>query len=60
MRLAPLMNVSAKHIEELDEFDTLSDVAAKSLILNILGLVAADAEKDSQQVSFILFKIKYH
>ena len=51
MRLAPLMSISAKHIEELDEFETLSDAAAKSLILNLLSLIAADTEKEYQQVS---------
>ena len=45
------MSISAKHIEELDEFETLSDAAAKSLILNLLSLIAADTEKEYQQVS---------
>ena len=44
------MSISAKHLEDLDEFDSLTDAGAKSLIMNLLSLVAADADPGTQKV----------
>lgn len=44
------MDISTKHIEDLDNFDSLSDACAKALILNLLDLIAADAEPDVKKV----------
>ena len=44
--------LSAKYIEELDEFDALGDAQAKALILNVLSLLGADASGDEKKVCF--------
>ncbi|TDL24250.1 hypothetical protein BD410DRAFT_786359 [Rickenella mellea] len=48
LRFSPIMDISAKHLEDLDEFDTMSDACAKALLMNLLGLIAADAEPHVQ------------
>ena len=46
------MSISQTHLEDLDEFDNLSDACAKSLIINLIDLVAADVNGVYQKVLF--------
>ncbi len=50
LRFSPLMKIGQKHLEDLDEFDSISEVAVKALLLNILDLIAADAESETKTV----------
>ena len=50
LRFHTLMDISAKNLEDLDEFDVFSDACAKTLILNLLDLIAADAPVEPQKV----------
>ncbi|KAH8119580.1 hypothetical protein DFH11DRAFT_454076 [Phellopilus nigrolimitatus] len=50
LRFAPLMKIGVTHLEELDVFDTLGDSCAKALVLNLLDLIAADAEPEEQKM----------
>ena len=52
LRFAPLMSFkNTKVMDELDEFDGLSEQCLKSIVINILDLIAADAEPHHQKVS---------
>lgn len=44
------MDVSQTHLESLDEFDYLTDAAAKSFIVQLLSLISADASPADQKV----------
>lgn len=46
------MSISGKHLEDLDEFETLSDAGVKSIILNLLSFIAADSEPNVQKVYY--------
>ncbi|KAI5116576.1 hypothetical protein M0805_006733 [Coniferiporia weirii] len=50
LRFSPLMNISTTHLESLDIFDSLSDACAKALTINLLDLIAADAEPEEQKI----------
>lgn len=49
------MSISGKHLEDLDEFETLSDAGVKSIILNLLSFIAADSEPTVQKVYTFYF-----
>ena len=53
---------STRVLDELDEFDAFSEQCLKSLVINLLDLIAADAESLHQQVfaqSFLFLLFMY-
>lgn len=57
LRFAPLMNIAAIHLEDLDLYETMSDACAKAILVNLLDLIAVDIEGEEQKVNFCLNKI---
>ncbi|THH07984.1 hypothetical protein EW145_g3012 [Phellinidium pouzarii] len=49
LRFAPLMKIGTTYLEDLDVFDSLSDACAKTIIINLLDFIAADAEPKEQK-----------
>ena len=51
LRFSPLMEIALTHLDDLDLYETMSDACAKALLVNVLDLIAADAEDDEQKVA---------
>ena len=45
------MDVSTARLEELDQFESLSLLLVKSLLQNLLNLIAADVAEEPKRVS---------
>ena len=45
------MSLGITYLEDLDVYETLSEPCAKALLVNVLDLIAADAEGHEKMVS---------
>ena len=57
LRFSPLMKIALTHLDDLDLYETMSDACAKALLVNVLDLIAADAEDDEQKVGRLKLSI---
>lgn len=58
LRFSPLMSVGITYLEDLDIYETLSESCAKTLLVNVLDLIAADAEGPVKTVSISVISVK--